>query len=320
MIRIEYPKNRQRLKDRYVAAFASYKKLEKMQEKWDELRDINKCLMLFPPRLEAILVAEYAELIRYYNLYLTIPQRAREMMDSSLKDIFDYEERHDLIVRFLVDPKNNIPIHTCHYCNMSYINMYEDVDADKGWRIQFDLDHALDKATCPIVALSLFNFVPSCSVCNSRLKGSLKLVDSKGRFIEELSPTSKKYDFADKVDIVMVLKAKNDWLCPTEHREDYRVEFDCHGTEYQQVVDLFRLQERYDYHRIEGLRVMELKRKYRESSIDMMAKAMKGVPGFSPENIWEDIFGEKYLLDEHRCFSKFRKDMLQVKTNLAAGK
>ena len=81
MIRIEYPKNRQRLKDRYVAAFASYKKLEKMQEKWDELRDINKCLMLFPPRLEAILVAEYAELIRYYNLYLTIPQRAREMMD-----------------------------------------------------------------------------------------------------------------------------------------------------------------------------------------------------------------------------------------------
>ena len=36
MIRIEYPKNRQRLKDRYVAAFASYKKLEKMQEKWDE--------------------------------------------------------------------------------------------------------------------------------------------------------------------------------------------------------------------------------------------------------------------------------------------
>ena len=123
MIRIEYPKNRQRLKDRYVAAFASYKKLEKMQEKWDELRDINKCLMLFPPRLETILVAEYAELIRYYNLYLTIPQRAREMMDSSLKDIFDYEERHDLIVRFLVDPKNNIPIHTCHYCNMSYINM-----------------------------------------------------------------------------------------------------------------------------------------------------------------------------------------------------
>ena len=320
MIRIEYPKNRQRLKDRYVAAFASYKKLEKMQEKWDELRDINKCLMLFPPRLEAILVAEYAELIRYYNLYLTIPQRAREMMDSALKDIFDYEERHDLIVRFLVDPKNNIPIHTCHYCNMSYINMYEDVDADKGWRIQFDLDHALDKASCPIVALSLFNFVPSCSVCNSRLKGSLKLVDSKGRFVEELSPTSKKYDFADKVDIVMVLNGKNDWLCPTEHMEDYRVEFDCHGTEYQQVVDLFRLQERYDYHRIEGLRIMELKRKYRESSIDMMADAMKGVPGFSPKEIWEDIFGEKYFVDEHRCFSKFRKDMLKVKINLAAVK
>ena len=65
---------------------------------------------------------------------------------------------------------------------------------------------------------------------------------------------------------------------------------------------------------------MELKRKYRDSSIDIMADAMKGVPGFSPKEIWEDIFGEKYFVDEHRCFSKFRKDMLKVKINLAAVK
>ena len=310
MIRIEYPKNRQQLKARYVAKFEDNKKLERMQEKWDELRDVHKCLMMFPPYLASILVAEYNELIQYYNLYQKIPNAERSLIENDLKDIFDYDYRHDLIVKFLVDPKNGIPIHTCHYCNMSYINMYEDEDTDKGWRIQFDLDHALDKANCPIVALSLFNFVPSCSVCNSRIKGTKKLVDSKGRFVEELSPTSKKYAFADNVDIVMMLNGKNDWVCPTEHREDYKVEFDCHGTVYQQVVDLFRLQERYDYHRIEGLRVMELKRKYRASSIDMMADAMKGLPGFAPDDIWEDIFGEKYFAAEHRCFSKFRKDML----------
>lgn len=114
----------------------------------------------------------------------------------------------------------------------------------------------------------------------------------------------------------MVLKGERDRTLPTEHREDYAVEFDSHDSEYQQVIDMFRLQERYDYHRIEGLRVMELKRKYRSSSIAMMANAMKSLPGFAPENIWEDIFGERFMTEQHRCFSKFRKDMMKLGLNL----
>lgn len=319
MIRIEYPKDRKRLKDSYLAAFKSYNKLQKMQEKWEDMRETHTCMLMFPPRLETILVAEYSELTRYYSLYKRIPEGERMLLQAGLKDIFNYEDRHDLIVKFLVDPRNNIPIHTCHYCNMSYINMYEDNDSDKGWRIQFDLDHVLDKGACPIVALSLFNFVPSCSVCNSRLKASKQLVGKDGRYKEELSPTSPKYSFDKNVDIVMVLKGERDWTLPTEHREDYAVEFDSHDSDYQHVIDIFRLQERYDYHRIEGLRVMELKRKYRSSSIAMMANAMKGLPGFAPEEIWEDIFGERFMTEEHRCFSKFRKDMMKLEPILKTG-
>ena len=319
MIRIDYPKDRQRLKESYLKVFKSYNKLQRMQDEWDELRETHTSLLLFPPRLETILVAEYPELIRYYNLYKRIPNEERKLMKEKLKDIFNYEDRHDLIVKFLVDSRNNIPIHTCHYCDMSYINMYEDNDSDKGWRIQFDLDHVLDKGACPIVALSLFNFVPSCSVCNSRLKGSRQLVGKDGKSKEELSPTSQKYAFDENVDIVMVMKGERDWTLPTEHREDYAVEFDSHDSDYQQVIDIFRLQERYDYHRIEGLRVMELKRKYRSSSISMMANAMKGLPGFAPEEIWEDIFGERFMTEEHRCFSKFRKDMMRLGPILKTG-
>lgn len=52
---------------------------------------------------------------------------------------------------------------------MAYINVYTETGKGVAKR-QFDIDHFLPKGKCPPVALSLFNFVPSCPVCNERIK------------------------------------------------------------------------------------------------------------------------------------------------------
>ena len=55
-------------------------------------------------------------------------------------------------------------IEVCPYCQRNYISSY-------GKKTTADLDHFYPKSLYPFLALSLYNFIPSCQVCNSRFKG-----------------------------------------------------------------------------------------------------------------------------------------------------
>ena len=72
-------------------------------------------------------------------------------------------------------------------------NLYQNIDQI------YKTEHILDKGNCPLVSLSLYNFVPSCGTCNGPdNKGSNTL----GRSIEEtilLSPTTPLNKFAEEV-------------------------------------------------------------------------------------------------------------------------
>lgn len=64
----------------------------------------------------------------------------------------------------------DLNVKVCPYCNRQYITVYR---SDEG-KTRGTLDHFFDKATYPYLAISFFNLIPSCSVCNSSLKGSKK--------------------------------------------------------------------------------------------------------------------------------------------------
>jgi hypothetical protein len=61
-----------------------------------------------------------------------------------------------------------IDIKVCPYCNRNYTFVLGS-DKNKGTRFQYD--HFLKKSLYPYLALSFYNLVPSCKVCNSDLKG-----------------------------------------------------------------------------------------------------------------------------------------------------
>lgn len=177
-------------------------------------------------------------------------------------------------------------------------------------RSNFDIDHVLDKGSCPIIALSLMNFAPSCQICNSRLKKT-RILGKNGIPEEKLSPTSPLYDFDNGVTIRILPKPGAFSTHPTLHRNDYEVIFDISDKDYEYLVSLFKLQERYSYHKIEALRWIELKQKYDDARIAMMSNALGGNSDFTVDKIREDIFGSDFTKNERRCFGKIKKDVLK---------
>lgn len=81
-----------------------------------------------------------------------------------LKGLFDYglldgSPRHEVLIAM------EIPV--CPYCNRQYITSFADDEFEK---TTADLDHYYCQSLYPYLALSLYNFVPSCQICNSRFK------------------------------------------------------------------------------------------------------------------------------------------------------
>ncbi|MBQ3513814.1 MAG: hypothetical protein IJA32_08460 [Lachnospiraceae bacterium] len=72
------------------------------------------------------------------------------------------EEERNLLLRAM-------NVRVCPYCNRSYISNYI-VDGHGKIKATADLDHFFLKSKYPIVSMCLHNFIPSCPICNSRLK------------------------------------------------------------------------------------------------------------------------------------------------------
>ena len=181
-------------------------------------------------------------------------------------------------------------------------------------RNHFDLDHFLPKSECPLVGLSLMNFVPCCPICNEKLKRSDILggenEDDWARVLKKVSPTSNLYNFG------IFSKFKLDdhgygWLRAQEHPEHYTLEFKSTDSDYQsEIIDEFHLEERYAYHKCEALRWHDLMNDYPDSRIKEMAEALKGYK--TEEQLRNDIFQVGYYEKNVRCFDKLRRDMLKV--------
>lgn len=180
-------------------------------------------------------------------------------------------------------------------------------------RNHFDLDHFLPKSKCPILGLSLYNFVPSCAVCNEKLKGADELgcdehgADDWARWLI-LSPTSDAYSFENDVTI------KTDPL-PSEIKilndaDKYQLSFSPSNNKYGSVIREFMLEERYNYHKNEALRLHDLLVDYPKSKIKML-KSLFGCSK-SERDIENDIFGVEYRQQNHRCFSKMYSDIFQA--------
>ena len=121
------------------------------------------------------------------------------------------------------------------YCDLEDVTSFTKANGQKVRK--FETEHVLDKGECPLVALSLYNFVPSCKTCNGAdLKGTKTIGDSEPQ-IAKLSPTSEGYDFDRKVNFeVRIVTPGAADLDPTNHKDDFEIYLNVKENIYQKQL------------------------------------------------------------------------------------
>lgn len=128
--------------------------------------------------LESILKGEPGTLIdieqkfnkKAKELHLTINQKKRTGFRKEIKTLFNYESftKKKIKQYDAYDLAKNLDVRVCVYCNRMYTLTVQ--DGGKITRPEFD--HFFSQGKYPLLALSFFNLIPSCKICNSTLKNT----------------------------------------------------------------------------------------------------------------------------------------------------
>ena len=223
-----------------------------------------------------------------------IKERLGEMSDDKVKQLFNYETKFQSIISKFFE--KDVEVHTCYYCNIDSINIFNDFNGES--KNGFTLDHVFHKGSYPYLALSLYNFVPSCYICNSKLKHSQE--------IDNVSPTSSTFSFDDKVKFKTFMQNKN---LQIENKEDFDLLLKEDFSDiYQRYIEVFELDGRYEYHKYKVIEMINKRKEYPDSRIKELAKLTEK----TEEEVKQDLFGE-YLFEHDnlhkRPFSKLTKDI-----------
>lgn len=227
----------------------------------------------------------------------TLTANQKKEIYEKIKKLFNYSDKYQskVLTPFFTD---NFNFRTCFYCNKNFITNF---DADKKVST-FQLDHFFDKATYPYLALSFYNLIPSCYVCNAKVKLCANTFehDSKvGKFQNEtcIVPNDKKFDFQQKVKFKLLL----DDSCKNLHiksKDDIDITLkENYSDKYDKYIEIFKLNERYKAHKDIVFDMIEKAELYPESRL----KELENLTGIPFQQIKKDIFN---LIDENEDLSK----------------
>lgn len=168
----------------------------------------------------------------------------------------------------------------------------------------FTLDHVIDKATHPIVALSLFNFVPSCYSCNSKFKKSEQFTNNN--FEHYKSPTNSAFNFNEKVKFKILFSSGVTNLT-VKSVDDIDVSLKDNDNLFDDYIKIFKLDNRYRYHKHIVLELLNKKQDYSDSKIDEIAK----IVGKATAEIKKDLFGKEIFEGDlqEKPFTKLKRDI-----------
>ena len=222
---------------------------------------------------------------------------------KNLSSIFDYEYYISSKKKRSYGLSKIIGKNTCTYCNRLYT--FTIIQQDKKTkrvnnstriaRPQFD--HWFPKKKYPLFALSFYNLIPSCSVCNSSVKGdeSFKLSTHLHPYIKE---PNEKFVFSYKFDAsnnpMVILKTT--------------------GAKAEQTAKDLKISEVYEEHsQYELKELIDLRFKYSENYLDILFNKSFDLKSVSKNDIYRMVFGVEIDPNNFhkRPLSKFKNDILR---------
>lgn len=185
---------------------------------------------------------------------------------------------------------SNLDINTCAYCNRTYTKTV--INPNKITRPEFD--HWFPKSKFPLLALSFYNLIPSCHICNSSVKGD-----------EEFNLKDHLHPYIDKVI---------DFQFSYDHKDYNNFRFkivSTPGSKEEKTTEAFKLKEIYETHEDEIEDLRKIRDVYSDRYLQNLTTQFKGLT-ISEEEVYRLAFGvhKDEKLFEKRPLSKMKKDIL----------
>lgn len=191
-----------------------------------------------------------------------------------------------------------LDIHTCTYCNRQYTMVIRKSNGKKGMVPQFD--HWFAKNAHPILALSFYNLIPSCGICNSSIKSNavLSLSNHLHPYVDEGISTSFRFSY------IATSPSEYEVLCKN---------LDSSNLKSQNTIDILETKLLYKGHSKKELQdLIDLRYKYSDNYLDTLLNRTFEHLEVSKSDKYRLIFGIE--IDESsyhkRPFSKFKKDIV----------
>lgn len=168
----------------------------------------------------------------------------------------------------------------------------------------FTLDHFLSQKHYKYLSLSLFNFVPSCYSCNSKIK---QAVDFNSASASRISPTSDTFSLTKDAEFLVLY---NGDLEDIKRIDQFTLELDInrdHHANISAYLEHMRIMGRYRFHKDEVLEILRNHVDYSDSKIEEIA----GLTGLDEHQVRKDIFGTELFVDmgKIRPLTKLRRDV-----------
>lgn len=189
-----------------------------------------------------------------------------------------------------------LDLKTCPYCNRSFISKAN--RKNKNIYLTYEFDHFFSKEDNPVLAISLYNLIPSCHTCNH-----LKL-DKKLDII---------YPYLEEFGGGGVFKFKNTSILKQQLCKDSKIDYELSTTDIKILnsIETFELQELYKSHESEAIDLIHKKRIFTNQYINEQIENYLETFGYTAEQIHALVFSHYTSEDMHRnkIISKFLNDL-----------
>ena len=240
---------------------------------WEAYNDINKINQPEEKRrLRNIFSDVYTEIRKIFN-YKNFTTKKKKEYDA-------------------YDLAKNLDIPTCPYCNRTYTKTVITKNREKIIRPEFD--HWFPKNQYSLLALSFYNLIPSCHICNSNVKGKTELkLDSHFHPYNSVSNLKATFSYNYK------------------SYDDYKIKINTEDKFSRNSVEAFQLENIYQAHEDEVKDLIKIRQAYSDKYIEILNDSLKGV-NLSKEEVYRLAFGVHYEDDkfDRRPLSKLKKDIL----------
>lgn len=248
--------------------------------------------------LEKILIGLPEELEKI-NDFLNVFIEISSDFKLAIKYIFNYDwftdKKKKIYNAYSLAKK--LDVKTCVYCNRNYTNTVITRKEEKLIRPEFD--HFFDKGKNPLLALSFFNLIPSCNICNSRIKHSkeFKLETHIHPYLDDKINEIKFtyiYDIKENNDLKIKVKAEN-----------------CERT--KRTIKDFAVEEVYNSHTDILSDLLKTRKAFSDRYLDILSENLLEGINISKEELYRLAFGVEAETKDFvkRPMSKFKNDILK---------